>query len=883
MSADRPPQVSDERGSQIIGMFHEAVSMDRARRAVAYGALAALVTAGAGPRALASQANEDVVDVITVTADPVGVREERETNSVFGINRTLAETPRSISVVSDTTMERYSIEDIDDFITTTPGTFGGSYFGVPGALSVRGDVGDNYFRGFKRITNNGFFPLPVGASARVEIIRGPTPAIYGAGRIGGLLNFHPKTTFSENMTAEDGASGHVSYTDGRYDKNNVSAEVNLPFLLGGRESGVSIYAEYEDSKHFVRGREPEHQLVQVDAAHEFGGGFSVEFGGMYFDSEGYHQTAGWNRLTQDLIDDNIYTTGRDIDLVDLDGNGRITHNEADAGAGTWFSGQLSCLSVFTEFVEPARGGFSPFSCGAGPFLGMPGTVYDLDVGVGATTSLSPRDQLVSEFDVSGAENYILYFDIIKKFDDYDATAKLQVFYDDNAARSGTAHGFAGEHDMDALEIRGSAEFCLCDPDIIDVNVFLTASHRKYDSILRENFLSGYVVVDRVDLSVGPAGNDIFDTPFTYEPGGINTPWDSAVDSTWKDTGVAGVIDIRLRKDLGVVFNGRYDHYSYDSVDRGTITFGAPLGELVEGNEDAFSYSISGSYDLGGVLAVNGSVMPYVTYAVGNSPLMNAAGGISPGTAGGTILADSELVETGVKFELLDNSLYGAVAFFEQERSELDVSGNVLREASRGFEAELNWVINRNWAATAALTISEFDIKDPDPLNCPVGPFGFPAGQGEFVNIAPTDPSITFFGAGIPSNGGGYGGIFRVLNASCLPELADGYEKNGIPNQVASLFITYTSDETEYGTFGATFGGTYVGETGTLPVANAVDFPDYTVFRLAAFAKTGRFSVIGTVDNLFDKRYFTSLQGTFQNVTVAPGAGRTWQITGKMSF
>ncbi|TDI63840.1 MAG: hypothetical protein E2O89_05210, partial [Alphaproteobacteria bacterium] len=202
------------------------------------------------------------IEEMIVIVDPVGLLEEQQTESVFGLNRALVETPRSISVISDTTMERYSIQDIDDFITTVPGTFGGSFFGVPGVISVRGQRGDNYFRGFKRVTNNGFFPLPVGATARIEIIRGPTPAIYGAGRIGGLLNFYPKTTLGEGLTAADGMNGSISYTGGRYDKNNVTGEINIPFLVGGRETGISIYAEYEDSEDFVRGREPEHKLVQ---------------------------------------------------------------------------------------------------------------------------------------------------------------------------------------------------------------------------------------------------------------------------------------------------------------------------------------------------------------------------------------------------------------------------------------------------------------------------------------------------------------------------------------------------------------------------------------------------------------------------------------------
>jgi outer membrane receptor protein involved in Fe transport len=266
-------------------------------------------------------------------------------------------------------------------------------------------------------------------------------------------------------------------------------------------------------------------------------------------------------------------------------------------------------------------------------------------------------------------------------------------------------------------------------------------------------------------------------------------------------------------------------------------------------------------------------------------LENSAGGISPGTIVGNdgILADSKLIEAGMKFELLDDSLFSSFSFFKQERKESDIAGNILTEQSKGFEAELNWVIDDNWAVTGAATVSKFKIKDPDPDNCSTG-----SGQGEFVNIAPTDPSISFPDAFFSTYSAltgvtGYGGIFRALNASCLPELADGYEKEGIPNQVYSLFLTYTSDETAYGTFGATFGGTYVGKTGTLPVADEVRFPDYTVFRLAAFAEYKNFSLIGTIDNLFDKRYFVSSEGTFQNVSVHPGTGRIWRLTGKVSF
>ena len=48
---------------------------------------------------------------------------------------------------------------------------------------------------------------------------------------------------------------------------------------------------------------------------------------MYYHSNGDVQTPGWNRLTQALIDNGTYITGRNTSLKDADGNGRLTLNE----------------------------------------------------------------------------------------------------------------------------------------------------------------------------------------------------------------------------------------------------------------------------------------------------------------------------------------------------------------------------------------------------------------------------------------------------------------------------------------------------------------------------------------------------------------------------
>ncbi len=782
------------------------------------------------------------LEEVVVTADPIGLTEDTATDSVFGTSRSLLETPRSISIVSDITMERYGIEDIDDFITTTPGTFGGSFFGVPGAITIRGSISETYFRGFKRAENRGLFPTPVGASERIEILRGPVPVIYGAGRVGGLLNFYPKTVAANKLTAADGISGNVGYTVGSYNKNNLTGELNLPFLAAGRETGLAVYAEYEDSKHYFRGREPEHQLLQLALTHDLPNGFSIEAGGMYFHSEGYFQTPGWNRLTQDLIDNGNYLAGRDTDLADLDGNGRLTPSEIDAVLGTTFG--ASNIRTFIDF---------------GVFA-VP-DAYGLDTGVGAK-QLNTRTVFISNQEIADSDSVTAYLDLNKELD--GSAISLELFYDRIDGDLYVSTGFAAQQEMEVFEARAGYEASIEFGNWVTTDIFVTASHRIYDSELRENFLSGYLVVDRRDLSVGALGNDVFDSPFTGEAGGI--AWDSNFDSEWTDTGIALVTDWKIGA-LSLLLGGRFDDYELESIDTGNTVFDPSLANIqLKNDDDDFSWSASLSY------ATPVGLVPYMSYAEGSEVNVNSNGGVSPGPVRDGFLFGSELKELGLKFSLLGNTLFGSVAVYDQERQVKDPFGNVSDETSEGFELELNYLVTDNWSLTAAYTAQEFKIPPPGACG---------SGNGEFLVIAPTHPSVNLFGTPVTAEQG-YGGLFAALNASCLPELAGGYEVKTIPDDVFTAFVTYTSNQTQYGVFGATLGATYVSETSGV-TSGAVVLPSYTTVRAALFADLDRFRITATVDNLFDETYFRPLQGVYQEVSVLPGTGRMFQITGAINF
>src|SRR3954471_16501322 len=116
--------------------------------------LASAMTLGvAAPGLVLAQAAapSDVDEVVVMARDKAGLLEKQPSTTVFGLEKSLLETPPSASVVSDTTLERFGIETIDGLTAVSPGTYTASFYGVPGSLNIRGTLAENYFRGFKRV------------------------------------------------------------------------------------------------------------------------------------------------------------------------------------------------------------------------------------------------------------------------------------------------------------------------------------------------------------------------------------------------------------------------------------------------------------------------------------------------------------------------------------------------------------------------------------------------------------------------------------------------------------------------------------------------------------------------------------------------------------
>ncbi len=337
-----------------------------------------------------TEVKEKDVEKIQVTGS-LGSLPGQDVESVFGFGKSILETPRSASTISQEQMERFNVSDIDELVAFAPGTFTQSFFGVAGSLDVRGTPGEVYFRGVRRLDNPGNYPTPIGASSSVDIVRGPASPIYGPAKIGGYLNFNPKSAKVGRGQYLDSPTGQFSYTTGSWDKNVLTAEVGGPGKLAGKELGYYIYAEQENSDSYYRNSETDQTVLQAAFDMDLTENLSVEFGGMYHKYDG-NQNAGWNRVTQDLIDNGTYITGNAKPL-DADGDGSISHFE-------YFAANL-----FVE-VDPLTEDGSSFS----------DDMALVDVG---TAQLGRDQTLIAADDVLENEVTTLYFDMIYYADEWE--------------------------------------------------------------------------------------------------------------------------------------------------------------------------------------------------------------------------------------------------------------------------------------------------------------------------------------------------------------------------------------------------------------------------------------------------------------------------------
>ena len=819
---------------------------------IATRVLAAVLLALPAPL-LAEEADEEVVELETYVAaeevqDDLGVLQNEPVNSVFGFGKTVLETPRAVSSISAEFLDEFNVTSINDIVTFVPGTFTTSFFGVAGSLDVRGTSAENYFRGVKRLNNEGNFPTPIGASDRIDVIRGPMSPISGPSKVGGALNFIPKSARAETGQYLAKPTGSFGYTSGSWDKSVITAELGGPADFFGKSAGYYFYAEVEDSDTYFVNDFNRQNLVQGSFNTDLTANTRVEFGFMYQEWRG-HENGGWNRVTQDLIDHQLYITGQpavNIDSTFGNGNGVIEEVEMDAWeaslpglvfTGTPFVDGVSCFTGVSVFCF--EGNFAPLD----PANLTQDLVDQLGLGLDpatvGTVKLSPSHVLIDETDQYDTDSGTAYFDIIHQTD-FGLTITNKLFYDSVEYINVDGYGFTKIADSWVVEDQLIFAFSL-EGDGIRSDIQISPSIRYTDAFYALDFSDE--IFDRADLDVGFNALSLQQVP-SRNP---TESWSEYTDSQYTQYGMAFLADTAVGDNLNVLLGVRYDLVDIE-VENGDgdgpvvlRSLGSGEGEAKDSDE-GLTWTASVSYTL------PGNITPYVTLAEQTTIISGSAADVSlDNVAGGTYLGDSELTEYGIKTSLLDGRLFGAVAFFDQERIAFNSQNPVNNQANKaeGYEVELRYVLNDRFNFIGTYSNLEVEVLQPGGVT-----FSYLGA----ANMPQIDPASW------------YGGIIGA-NVAVGPSVPRG----GIPETTWSL--SGTQRWTENFRTGFTF--TSVDETAS-SVLGGIVLPDYETLNLNATYSTDTYRVSLYVNNVTDELYFRgNFPSLYGNNNVLPSAPRNW--------
>lgn len=619
-------------------------------------------TAAMDAVAQGAPAAEDVVELekyVTegIGEDPIGIIPNEPVDSVFGFDKSILETPRSVSVLSDDLMAAYGIETALDVSKLVPSTYTTSIFGINGNVNIRGVASDTYFRGVKRLENTQLFPSPITAMSRLDVVRGPPSPLYGPGKVGGYTNFVPKSARASTGKFLERPTGKVVLTAGSYDKKAGSAEVGGPFKLGGRSGGYFVYANVEDSDTYYDNVPFKQRILQSSFDYELTDNVRIETGQMY-QYWGGTELAGWNRLTQELVDTGMYNAGEVSLNMDRNGDRLISTAEIDS------YGPL--LRTFTPSATSAQVAAS---------LG-PG--WEVDPSTVRKVKLSRTANSQSPEDGGEAQINLAYFDVVLQLP--DGSKLTNKLYGERMDRfkwtRASAYGQDTTTAVAEEKLMWEKAFLQDHPDF-KLNFGLSGMFRYYDT---KNLTGSKYsdLVNRADLTQPLSPNNRFAVP-NLEP--ELAPWNSGLKSIYTTKGFGSLVDATYKK-ANIVLGGRYDWVDISSrIPSYVLT--SP-GVKAEGEDEGFSWTASGSYE------VFTGVRPYVTYSRQETLVYGLDGGIGIAVVPDA-LNTAELREGGIKTSLFDNKLFASVAAYRQTRTSFSAdTAQVLSTLSTGWEAELRW-------------------------------------------------------------------------------------------------------------------------------------------------------------------------------------------------
>jgi iron complex outermembrane recepter protein len=857
--------------------------------------------------------DRDIVDIddIDITAERL-LRSNVNSSAAFGFDKTLADTPRSISVIDGDMIETFGLSAVEDLAGVIPGVFTTTRFGIQGSVDVRNVPADTYFRGMKRLTLQGHGRSVLAALDSIEVVGGPSSPLYGMGKIGGYTNVVPKSGRAQSGKYMSETQGYVQAVGGRFSRREFSLGVGGPLSFPGesdRQGGYYLYGLVEDSDSYAIGVPIRQELFQAASnVDDFVGAFRLETGLNYQQS----RTSGalTNRLNQELVDSGRYISGVPMVNLDRDGNGSISFiemHESSPARNTltaanqpllqWFAWPqdaqgrpIEDLTLFPKVAgipqamydylvahpEADRTGLLRAAGPGGP-LPISGAVpagMTLDPASVHYSRLNPRHSAAYERD-SQARFLTAYLDLAYD-QDPDFTVRNQLFFDS----------------MNQYKLSDQPLWQIQNVSVLEDKLTLTRRLGNLPTWLRVNSLFSVNLRNTVSSGRGTQsdyGNhrtDAMSPTWDRTPGGAtpNTtldaasfPWTSIYRTEFSEIGAAAMLDVDLFGATSLIVGGRLDQSHATNTDfagrfNANAGTSANPGIYLPADETASGWDGGASWTVSLSQALTHGVRPYITLAKSSVMLDGNNNSLSNAIIRAGHVGSADLREMGVKAVLPARRLLLSAAYFRQGRTEVDDDSDnslllayVSATTTRGWQAQAEWAPARNLLLSlyALHQTTEYTPNRGAAILVDASALGF-------QDVVDANGNVIY-----PADAFLYGGRARIL----LPDNMPRYRwKQGNPDTQFGLNGVYRKSN-----LGFTLKGNYLGSTCTGRLC-LVRLPHSVVFDVGAFWDSERWDLRLTIFNVADRNYFRARTGdTLGDVLAQSMPGRRWQATFRYKF
>lgn len=585
----------------------------------------------------------------------------RPFNSVYGSGMSIMETPRNVTIISREQLDSIAIYDVRDFAKLTASSYTKSNFGAPTNPYLRSMLADTFVNGMRRgLTSNGNgLPINFNAVESVNIVKGPASSVYGASQYtGGYTDLITKKPYF------DKPHGSVSVTIGSYEQLRWTIDYGAP--ISEKFAFRISYSGEESNSYYELGKKNTQSFYGA-VTYKSNQNYRLELNFEYFQAD-YTENWGINRVTQDLIDNGLYLPGSLSPIGDSDGNG---FDDSDRNQdGIVDNNDVRSGNNFVEFGEPVK--------------------------------ISRRKRLLAPGDDSFGRQLsaqlVQTLDINDKFTISNNTAFNWIDRDT----------FSSYHYSEILEDnlsfdnRTELRFSFNLNENIQNSVNAGVHFRWQDVLAMNHFFNE--PANAWDLTLAPDTRRLADEAFAgnaivpgYEGRGILSNR-YATPSFNGDTG-----DTQAR---------RYGLYFQDNIkfgDKFSILAGlrfdfikADFRDPFFGTEDSASERMD-NFNVSPIYLINEKMSAYFTYNFSESADSSTGGGFVPSN-GATFTTDafhreSDLFELGMKFSLMDKTLFMTAAIYSQDFARPEQGGISNRVEAKGFEFEANYQPNRNFFLT----------------------------------------------------------------------------------------------------------------------------------------------------------------------------------------